>query len=143
MPKFSQALFDKICDRIANGESLRSICQGKDMPSKTAVFKWLKADGNGSLVDQYVRAREGQADAIFDECLNLADEVNGPEDVPKARLQIDTRKWMAGKLRPKVYGDKIAIGGAEDLPPVRTVSATMTPQEAAEAYVATLNSKEG
>ena len=40
------------------------------------------------------------------------------EDIQRARLQIDTRKWVAGKLRPKKYGDLLkheltgANGGA-------------------------------
>ncbi|MCJ8336346.1 MAG: terminase small subunit protein [Epibacterium sp.] len=102
--EFSQEIFDEICDRLSDGESLRKICSDDDMPNKGSVFKWLASDEK--LSDQYARAREVQADALFDDCLDIADGVS-PEDVQKARLRIDTRKWMAGKLRPKKYGDKV------------------------------------
>jgi hypothetical protein len=138
MAEFSQELFDQICERIADGESLRTICADEGMPRKASVFRWLAADA--ALRDQYARAREAQADAIFDEMLDIADDARndwmerrGEEDagwvangehIQRSRLRLDARKWMAGKLRPKVYGDKVAIGGADDLPPVRTQDVT-------------------
>ena len=107
-----------ICEGIADGRSLRSICEAEDMPSKSAVFRWLAA--NEAFRDQYARAREAQADALFDEILGIADDgqndtytdedgnVRTNQDViARSRLRVDARKWMAGKLRPKVYGDKI------------------------------------
>jgi hypothetical protein len=84
------------------------------------------------FAEQYTRAREIQADKLFDEILEIADEretdtiltVDGRElvnhdAIARAKLRVDARKWMAGKLRPKVYGDKIAVGGADDLPPIQ------------------------
>lgn len=115
MAEFSQDLFDTICSRIAEGESLRAICEGDDMPSREAVRKWLASDEE--LVGQYAHARDAQADKIFDECLEIADQYDqagekmegGTDHIQRAKLRIDTRKWMAGKLRPKVYGDKIDV----------------------------------
>ena len=112
MAEFSQALFDQICERIADGESLRAICADSDMPSAEAVRKWLLKDSGGELVAQYARAREAQADALFDECLAIADDTTRePND---RRMSFDARKWMAGKLRPKVYGDKSVVEGPGD-----------------------------
>ncbi len=119
--EFTQCLFDAICERIADGESLRTICADVDMPNKASVFRWLAADR--LLSDQYARAREAQADALFDDILEIADDArndwmerrgdgdggwiaNG-ENIQRSRIRIDARKWMAGKLRPKVYGEKI------------------------------------
>ncbi len=144
MTPFSQEVFDAICDRIANGESLRTICTDENMPSQSAVFKWLASDKEkgGALVEQYARAREAQADALFDEILDIADdgrndwvEKNDPDNpgyrengeaLRRSVLRVDARKWMAGKLRPKVYGEKIAVGGAEDMPPVRTEDGSLS-----------------
>jgi hypothetical protein len=121
MAQFSQELFDAICERIADGESLRDICKGDDMPSRVSFFRWLAK--SPELSNQYARAREAQADAIFDEILSIADDArndwmerNGDGDagwsangehIQRSRVRIDARKWMAGKLRPKVYGDKV------------------------------------
>ena len=117
MAEFTQELFDRICVRIAEGESLRAICEEPDMPARVNVIGWLEKDE--ALRNQYARARELQADHEFDEIKVIADLADA-EDVQVARLRIDARKWRAGKLRPKVYGDKVAIGGAEDLPAIKT-----------------------
>lgn len=110
---YSPEMADRICHSLSEGISLRTICLDPEMPGKTTVFRWLAA--NKEFRDQYARARECQADAIADEILNIADEA---EDAAKARVQIDARKWLAGKLRPKVYGDKVSqeITGADGGP---------------------------
>ena len=63
---------------------------------------------NHDFRDQYARAREEQADKLAGECLAIADEVEADSaQVAKARLQVDVRKWHAGKLAPKKYGDRV------------------------------------
>lgn len=123
MPEFSQDLFDEICEKLSDGESLRDICKADDMPNKATVFRWLANDEK--LSDQYARAREVQADALFDDCLAIADQYEndektaegGNDHINRAKLRIDTRKWMAGKLRPKKYGDKIDVTtNGKDIP---------------------------
>lgn len=110
MPKFSKALFNKIVDRISNGESLRKICEGKGMPDRSSVFRWLADDEK--LRDQYARARDWQADAYADDCTYIADTEDDPQ---KARVMIDARKWHAGKLAPKKYGDKLTLDAEDGL----------------------------
>lgn len=63
------------------------------------------------FAEQYARARETQADALFNDILDIVDQAEDPQI---ARLRMDARKWMAGKLRPKVYGDKVELGGKVD-----------------------------
>lgn len=122
---YSHEVADQICERIADGESLKGICEDAEMPSKSTVFKWLSI--HAEFADKYARARETQADAIFDEILDIADDgrndwmerkdaedenlgwrENG-EALRRSQLRIDARKWMAGKLRPKKYGEKLEI----------------------------------
>lgn len=114
---YSKKIRGDILERISEGESLRSICSDKGMPAKSAVMRWLTEDPE--FQDQYARAREAQADTLFDEILGIVDGAK-PEDVAAARLRMDARKWMAGKLRPKKYGDKLAIGGDQDMDPIKT-----------------------
>jgi hypothetical protein len=128
---FTQEVADRICEALAEGHSLRSICAADDMPAKSTVFKWLGEQP--SFSDQYARAREAQADCLFDDILEIADD--GRNDsytddegrvrtdfdvIARSKLRVDARKWMAAKLRPRVYGEKLAIGGAADLPPMQT-----------------------
>jgi hypothetical protein len=109
-----------ICERLVGTESLRKICSDEDMPSTTTVFRWLEA--HESFREQYARAREMQADAFADEMTDIADtpmvgvikkitedgvEITEEDMLGHRKLRIDTRKWIASKLKPKRYGDKI------------------------------------
>jgi hypothetical protein len=122
MSVYSDELADKICDGLADARSLRSICCDPDMPSQSTVFRWLADERFSSFRERYARAREAQADALFDEMLDIADDGSNDwmerkrddgstEDVliQRSKLRIEARKWMAGKLRPKVYGDKLDV----------------------------------
>lgn len=103
--KFEQSVADVICARISNGESLRAICRDSETPPASTVFKWLR--DNKDFVKQYTRAREDQADLYVDEIIEIAD--NDEADPQRSRLQIDARKWAAGKMRPKKYGEKAVV----------------------------------
>lgn len=128
--KFTAELASEICERIADGQSLREICSADDKPNTTTVFRWLSS--NTEFRDQYTRAREAQADALFDEILEIADDglndwierkgddgttigwqENG-EALRRSALRIDARKWMAGKLQPKKYSDKHSLAVTGD-----------------------------
>lgn len=124
--KFSQELFDEICERISSGESLRKICMDKNMPNLTSVWKWL--NDNEELSKQYARAREQQAETFVDEILSISDEIlptgiDGkidPSVLNQARLKIDARKWVASKLKPKRFGEAsvLKIDSEKDLQPI-------------------------
>ena len=107
---YSKGLADRICERIARGESLRAVCSDGDMPNRSTIHEWLAT--NQEFSDQYARAREEQADHFAQDIIRIADEVE-PESaaVAKAKLQIDARKWTAAKLAPKKYSDKIDLSG--------------------------------
>ncbi|HEK0728968.1 TPA: ubiquitin carboxyl-hydrolase [Proteus mirabilis] len=103
-----------ICSKLAEGESLRSVCRRPGMPSKATVFRWLSE--NAEFRDQYAKATEQRADALFEEILEIADDVfPDSAEVAKAKLRIDTRKWSLARMSPKKYGDKVTqeITGAD------------------------------
>lgn len=99
--KYSDALAMKICNKMADGESLKAICKPDNMPSCVTVRTWRNAKP-GFLV-MYARAREDQADFYADEIIEIADT---EPDSSKARNRIDARKWKASRLAPKVWGDR-------------------------------------
>lgn len=117
----SQELFDEICERLANGESLRSICESDDMPVQSAIYRWL--DSNPGFKEQYAQARVRQAHALAEHASKMASGQFEVTDPSFARLQMDAIKWVTGKLAPKVYGDKVDlnVGGQEDGQPLTTV----------------------
>ncbi|MBX4932123.1 terminase small subunit protein [Rhizobium bangladeshense] len=123
--KFSQALAEKICARIADRESLRSICRDEDMPAKSTVLSWLADEDKAAFRARYALAREIMADSFVDEMVEIADnssddwiekknasgettgwQENG-EAIRRSQLRIATRQWVAEKLRPKKYGAKV------------------------------------
>lgn len=97
---------DDVCALIADGESLRSVCKRPGMPNTTKVMRWLRE--HPDFREQYAKAMESRADAVFEELFDIADDVTEePSAVAKARLRIDTRKWALARMSPKKYGDKV------------------------------------
>lgn len=96
-----------ICAEIAEGKSLAAVCRENEINYRH-VFDWLA--NNKQFADNYARAREAQADYHADEIIGIADT---EEDPNKARVRIDARKWVAGKMKPKKYGDSTQIKHAD------------------------------
>ena len=119
---YTQEIATTICGLMAEGMSLRKICALDGMPDKATVFRWLAK--HPSFRDQYAQAQEDRTNAMAEELLEIADQYDAesdnatPDHINRARLRIDTRKWLLAKMRPKKYGDKItqehtgADGGA-------------------------------
>lgn len=98
------------------------MCEDEHLPSARTVHRWLVA--NEEFRQQYAHAREAQAETLFDEILDIADDGRndwmvrrgrGDEDlgwkengeaISRARLRVEARKWMASKLAPKKYGER-------------------------------------
>ena len=127
---YAPDIADEILRRMAEGESLRSICRTEGMPTRQAVRLWVVENRDG-FAERYALARELQAHALADELLELADSATN-ENWQPVRLQVDTRKWLASKILPKSYGDKTEVeaygkDGAPLLPPTLQVVITREP----------------
>lgn len=124
---YTDELAESICNRMAEGESLRNICRDEDMPNASTVHRWCNS--NEVFCKQYERAQTARAETHADEIVALADSVDGTDSLAmqKAKLQIDARKWTASKLRSKKYGDKITHAGDEENPiAVKSISVEFT-----------------
>lgn len=131
-----KAIMEEICERLAEGVTLREVCRREGMPTEAAVRKWALNDVDGFSA-QYARAREIGYLSMADELVEISDDgtndwmrrqgedggeawqANG-EHMQRSRLRVDTRKWLLSKALPKVYGDKLAIGGDKDMDPIKT-----------------------
>ena len=131
---YSEELASKICELIADGQSLRAICAPDDMPNRSSVFLWLAK--HKVFSDQYARAREEQAETLADEIIGIADESYNDHDVDdngnvrvnseaiqRSKLRVEARKWVVSKLKPKKYGEftRTEVTG-RDGAPVETVT---------------------
>ena len=92
---------EQICDGLASGNSLRSICREMGLPQSTVRYA-LKADPDAFA--QTARARELGCDALADECIEISD--NKDLDPADRRVRIETRLKLLGKWSQR-YGDKV------------------------------------
>ena len=127
---FNAAIADEICWRMANGESLRSICRDDDMPNIATVWRWRQ--DNEEFCKRYEKAREDQVECYANEMTEIADDsrndfyekalkngevsvVGDSEMVNRARLRVDTRKWVCERMNPKRFGPKQGIEHSGEL----------------------------
>lgn len=110
---YSDEMGDHICSRLAVGEPLSKICKDFNYPSLQTVYEWIRK--HKVFADNYARSKDDAADSMADDILTIADEPipvdeHGRADsaiVQQQRLRVDARKWIASKLKPKKYGDRI------------------------------------
>lgn len=139
---YTQELVDEICERIIEGESLRAICKSDNMPNTSTVLRWL--DKYETFRLQYTRAKEEQAEKFADEIVQIADDglndtyvdENGKQRtdqdvIARSRLRVEARKWVAAKLKPKKYGEKVQteVSGADGAPFVINVIRYSDPEQ--------------
>ena len=130
---FDQKVADLICMMLSEGLSLRQILKADTtgaLPAQSTVYEWLLR--YPLFAEQYARAREEQADTNADEILDIADEMPPEYTDEKGRTSLDltyiqwqknrieARKWTAAKLRPKKYGDRMAVEGVEGGAAIKT-----------------------
>lgn len=122
---YTEAIGKEICDRLATPETLLSICKDEHIPGRTTVYAWLLSDDEQykDFQSMYARAKQLQAHTLVDEIIEISDDarydwverkgkdgktdtVFDYEHLQRSRLRVDTRKWFAAKVLPKLYGEK-------------------------------------
>ena len=115
---YSPELADRVCELMIEGLSLRKICEVEGMPSRQSIFNWLEK--NEQFRQRYEIARAMQVEFWAHEIIEIADDTSGDfiinehgervfdhENVQRAKLKIDARKWLMSKLHPARYGDRV------------------------------------
>lgn len=100
---------EALCHWIAEGKSLRSWCRETGRQAFT-VYSWMRQ--RPDFAQRYARAHEDRSDSLADEIIEIADDVAGTDSiaaVQAAKLRVDTRKWVAAKLRPQKWGEKQVV----------------------------------
>lgn len=101
---YTPELGDEICERLAEGRSLNSICKSGGMPNEHTCRRWA-LDPDHDFAPKYVRARAMGYDRMSSEIIDIADN-SSIEDLSVRQFQVDVRKWTLSKVLPKVFGDK-------------------------------------
>jgi terminase small subunit-like protein len=115
---YSPELADRVCELMIEGVSLRKICAMSGMPSRRSIFNWFK--DNEEFRERYGIARLMQIEYWSHEIIEIADDSSGDyiitedgrhvvdhENINRARLRVDARKWLMSKLHPQRYGDRV------------------------------------
>jgi len=105
--KLTDEIRDEICERLASGESLRSICGDERLPVMSTVLLWVVNDRDG-FSEHYSRAREAAGYAHADRLVDVVDRVSAGEyDPNQARAMLDGLKWAAERMAPKAHSQKV------------------------------------
>ena len=137
-----EIMFTKVCEEVAEGKAVRDVLAMEGFMNPQLFNQML--DSSTKFSTQYARATQKRADAIFEDTLSISDnrkgdiyiDKDGNEQTDHAvinrdRLRVDTRKWVAGKLRPKKYGDKMTLDhSSEDGTMSPSVDLSQYPPEA-------------
>ena len=100
-------LIDELCQRLSQGVSMRSVCRDDDMPCMATIWRWLRENDN--FAKRYTAAKQESADAMIEDILAISDQDDDEESTNRSRLRVDTRKWIAAKLRPEKYSEKLDL----------------------------------
>jgi hypothetical protein len=148
LSKYTEEIGIRIAELISGGMSVKSICEREDMPCRFTFYEWIRKYPEFAAI--YAIAKNDCADYLVEEILEIADDgtndytvvnaedggiaykTNG-EVVARSRLRVDTRKWIAGKLKPKKYGDisQVRLGDADGGKIVFETAIRGTPNSAA------------
>ena len=124
--RFNAVGIDVICDRIRNRETITDITDSMGLPNGS-LTRWLNDDPERmALANEARRETARQWDEL---ALQTIKDAGDAFELQKAREIATHLRWRSGKIAPREYGDKMAIGGADDLPAIRQ-DVTMTPDEA-------------
>lgn len=131
--KYSELIAARVCEMAAEGKSLRAICDADGMPTESRVMGWVMYpdrysthdfsqrftdsrrigwmlmgeqiidqadDSSQDIVEKTVITRSGQAIVV---------KSDNPMALARAKLSIETKKWVLSKVLPNVYGDKLKV----------------------------------
>ncbi len=135
---YPQRAWDTVLDRLKEGQTLTKACAGEGLPAPSTVVERTKTDA--AFAEEYARSRELGYLLLADELLDIADDTSGDVKpgadgkpyvdlmhIQRARLRVDTRKWLLAKCLPKIYGDRPAAAP----PPVPDFAAMLRREAAA------------
>ena len=114
--KFSAELAEKICELVACGWLMKDAARHFGIPPET-VCRWVVR--HEDFRQAYTVARAQRTEIWAEECIEVADDgsrdyttdkhgrrIFDSENVHRARLRIDARKWQMARLDPRLWGDR-------------------------------------
>lgn len=115
---------ESLCEWLADGKPLAAWCRQPGNPSAPTVYGW------GTSLEWFAtrvaRAREIGFAVIADDCMTIADDDSrdwlDSSAIARAKLRVETRAKLLACWKPSVYGNKVAVGGDTDAPPIKVLT---------------------
>lgn len=120
--EYDQEVGRAICEAVGTSTlSIRKILASNPAwPSEETIRFWRFTNPTFSVM--YADAKRMQAELLAEEVIDISDDGSNDyvpddkgglkvdfENIQRSRLRVDSRKWLAGKLANKIYGDKQVI----------------------------------
>jgi hypothetical protein len=113
---YSPELADHICEVLATStRSIATLCNEEvGFPSRRIFFTWLRK--HPEFMRLYRIAKMDQVETLVDSMFEIIHAANTKVEIMRARLEVDTIKWQAGKLSQRLYGERLALSDPEGGP---------------------------
>lgn len=115
---YNEELAELIIDTLWSGKTMAQLERDDPRIRRRTVSDWRR--DNPEFGERYAEAMIGGAHALVDETRDIVDNTSEPADSRKLRAW--QRFEEAKRKAPQVFGDKLALGGAGDLPAINTVT---------------------
>lgn len=132
-PSFDPLIFEKILTLVENGMTLLKACEAvsemDDVRVTAGLMRyWAKSTPETML--RYIRAQEDKLEAWAEQVVTISDDraddvmkdkqgnvlldgrgnpVVDHENIQRSKLRVEARKWLLSKLKPDVYGERLAV----------------------------------
>lgn len=118
----TEGAFDEFIGFVLDGGHMADFCKKRETPFPyTTMYDWVRSDDRRA--EMYARAREDRAEKFADEIVAISDEIEvstkhqgddvvlvlDAAAVSRNKLRVDARKWIASKLKPRIYGDRVQV----------------------------------
>jgi hypothetical protein len=131
--QWTPELEDAICAAIAvTPKGLEHICKANpEFPCADKIYEHRRE--SKEFGEKYAHAKSDQVLILAEQIIDIADDSSrdtintddGPrldrEHVERVKIRIDSRKWLASKLAPKIFGEKLGLAGADGDGPLEVV----------------------
>ena len=124
--KYTEEMGIRICKALLEMKTLRQIGADPRYPSMPTITRWLVDPRLAAFREMYYQARRVQAELRVDEIFEIADDASRDyvevehkdgsitvepnlEHIQRSRIRIDTRKWYAARLIPRIYGQNVQV----------------------------------
>ena len=134
---YSETLARQVCYHMLEGKTLEQIGNLQGMPAKTTILRWRFGGKHEAFAEMYDLTRKMQAEDAAMAIVQIADDAREtPEGVAKAKLRIETRKWVASRLLRHLYGDNQRVEiDVTDRKLIMNFGPNCLPPKGSDAYI--------